>query len=106
MPGWYAAAHAVLLTSRWEGFSIAALESLAMATPVVAPALTIEAMEGVTPVHGREAERFADTLAALATDPEAARRQGRSGRAHVLECHPLEGPAAAHSSLYDTLLAA
>jgi len=107
MPGWYAAAHAVLLTSRYEGFPIVVLESLAMATPVVAHALGVEAVgEGVTLVGRREPERFADELAALAADPEAGQRQGRSGRQHVLERHAADGPAAAHSALYDRLLAA
>jgi len=106
MPSWFAAADAVLLTSRWEGLPITMLESLAMATPVVAPAAVEPVGEGVTSVLGRAAEQFAHELAALAADPELTEAQGRSGRAHVLEHYSLRGPADAHTSLYEGLLAA
>ena len=78
---WYRAADAVVVPSRSESFGLVALEAAACGTPVVAAdvgGLTTLVDDGVTGflVDGPDPARYADRLAALLGDPDAARAMG------------------------------
>ncbi len=87
---WLARAEASVLPSFYEGLPLAAIESLAMARPVVATAVdgTPEVVQDG--VHGRivppgNATALAAAIEDLLRQPECARRWGAAGRAWVRE---------------------
>jgi glycosyltransferase involved in cell wall biosynthesis len=106
---WYAATDLLLMTSVFEGVPYVVYESLAMAVPVVAPALAgnVELMgdTGGTLVADRtSAAAYADALEPLMTDAPLRTRVGEAGRALVRERYSLREMADRHAALYDTLL--
>lgn len=106
---WHAACDAVLLTSDWEGVPYVLYEAMAMATPVVAPALPgirelVSADTGVLVSPRDDAWRYAAALEELAADPHRCKAMGAAARARALAKLSLEDMAAAHGSLYDELL--
>jgi glycosyltransferase involved in cell wall biosynthesis len=108
---WLAAADVVASPSRWEaGLSLAAMEAMAAARPLVATAVEgmgeVEAAGAgaVVPVDG--AARLAAALADRLADPARAAAEGAAGRAHVLAEHDLRVTTARVAELYDELLAA
>lgn len=111
MPGVYAAADILLLASVNESFSLAALEAMACALPVVAPRvgyLPRLVEDGVTghlyaPGDVQEGARCA---AALLADSGARWRAGSAAREGALARHSWDAVAADFSRLYRDLLAA
>jgi glycosyltransferase involved in cell wall biosynthesis len=107
---WYAACDLLLMTSVFEGVPYVIYEAMAMAVPIVAPALpgNAELMDGdcgtlVTPrghAHG-----YVDALARLISDEELRRRCGEHARARVRERFSLKRMGEEHGRLYDELLA-
>jgi glycosyltransferase involved in cell wall biosynthesis len=91
-----------------SGIKNKVLEGLAMARPVVATKLGVEALE-VT--DGRELavadtpESFAATTLALLRDAEARRRMGAAGRELVLRRYTWDACAASYDALYTQLAA-
>ena len=108
---WYAAAHALLMTSTFEGIPCTVFEGMAMGLPVVAPALPgvveLLAHSGTSPIVRRDdVAAYARALGALAGDEShrqavAERARGASASASARRPH---GPC--HAALYDELLAA
>ena len=104
---WLAAADVVAAPSRWEGMSLALLEALARARPVVASDTpgAAEALGraagAIVPVEDTQA--LADALAQRLLDPALASAEGREGRTRV-ERHndlrrALDGVAALYAEL-------
>ncbi|HEU6446289.1 MAG TPA: glycosyltransferase, partial [Gaiellaceae bacterium] len=97
----------VAAPSRWEGMSLALLEALARARPVVA-ADTPGAAEAIGADAGAivpvgNAETLADALVERLLDPERSATEGRRGRERVEEQYDLrrslEGVAALYAEL-------
>jgi glycosyltransferase involved in cell wall biosynthesis len=110
MPAWYAACDAVLLTSAFEGVPYVAFEAMAMATPLVAPALPglveiVSPDTGVLITPRDDAAAYVAALRDLAADPARRRRLGERGRERALAELSLTQMAAEHGALYDELLA-
>ncbi len=111
MPGIYAAADLLLLASVNESFSLAALEAMACALPVVAPRvgylprLIEDGVTGHLYAPG-DVEEGARRAAALLSDAGARRRAGSAARDGALARHSWDAVAADFSRLYRDLLAA
>lgn len=106
---WYAAADALLMTSRFEGVPYVIYESLAMGVPVVAPALAgnVELIEGGggTLVAPRDdAAGYARALVELSRGD--ADEVGAQGRRAALDRLSLRRMAEDHEALYERLLGA
>lgn len=85
MPAWFSAATLTIVPSRYEGFGLVALESLACGTPVVA-SHTGGLPEVVPPGAGmlvppRSPAALADAVNAALSDPEALSRMAAEARA-------------------------
>jgi glycosyltransferase involved in cell wall biosynthesis len=107
VPDWLAAADVVAAPSRWEGMSIALLEALARARPVVA-ADTPGAAEAIGDEAGavvpiEDASRLADELVVRLRAPRRAQIEGRKGRERVERLFDLRRTTAAHAALYEEL---
>jgi glycosyltransferase involved in cell wall biosynthesis len=107
----FAAADAVVLPSRWEGFGLAALEAMAAGRPVIASeAGALPEVLGETGllVPPGDAKAWAAALAGmLAPAAVAAARSGASGaagRRRAREAFSLDAAAAAHGALYREVL--
>ena len=106
---WMAASDALLMTSTFEGVPYVIYEAMAMALPVVAPALpgNVELIDGAggTLVENRaEADAYVDALEKLIDDPAGCLRTGRQGRQRALERFTLRQMAEAHERLYDAAM--
>ena len=109
LTGWYAAADALLMTSRFEGVPYVIYESLAMGVPVVVPALAgnVELIEGGggTLVAPRDdAAGYARALVELGQG--RADEVGAEGRRAALDRLSLRRMAEDHEALYARLLGA
>ena len=107
---WYAAAHALLMTSTFEGIPCTVFETMAMGLPVVAPALPgvveLLADSGTAPIGPRDdVAAYARALGALAGDESHRRAVAERAREHVRERFGVDRMARAHEALYDELLA-
>lgn len=84
LPFYYSAADAVVMPSRYESFGLAALESMACGTPVVASdvgGLSYLIRDGVTGflVPEGNAERFAEKISLLLHDTKLRNEMGKRG---------------------------
>lgn len=109
LTGWYAAADALLMTSRFEGVPYVIYESLAMGVPVVVPALAgnVELIEGGggTLVAPRDdVPGYARALVELSRGH--ADEVGAQGRRAALDRLSLRRMAEDHEALYERLLGA
>ncbi len=91
----YAAATAVVLSSRWEGLPYTVVEAMAYAKPVIATRVDgiPEAVEdGITGllVEPGDARMLAEALGAVFGEPDRARRMGEAGASRVPERFTLE----------------
>ena len=105
MPRWYRSVDLVLLTSAWEGVPYSVYEAMAMAVPLVAPALpgTVELTDGhggSLVAEGAAAEEYVAALLPLIDDPAARRRIGAQARQTCRERFSLRSMAAEHEQLY------
>jgi len=91
-----------------SGIKNKVLEALAMARPVVATSMGVEALE-VTSGHelmiADTAEAFAAATLALLRDASARRRMGAAGRELVLRRYTWEACAASYDAIYSQLAA-
>lgn len=103
---WYAACDAVLLTSVFEGIPAVVFEAMAMALPVVAPALpgNVELLgedyEGLV-AQRDSAARYAEVLARLASESGNGNRRGEEMRARAQERFSLQRMVSDHAELYE-----
>jgi L-malate glycosyltransferase len=99
-----------VMSSRREGQPLALLEAMAAGMPIVStavggvPATVRDGVEALL-VPPADAGSLANALQKLVADPEAAARLGRNAYQRVRENFSIEVGAAAHLSLYQTLLA-
>ncbi len=108
---WYAACDLLLMTSVFEGVPYVAYESMAMRTPIVAPALPgnceLMANTGGLLIEPRDAAAaYAAAVCRLIDDPALREQLGREGRDRVLDGFTLEAMADAHMQLYGRVLQA
>jgi glycosyltransferase involved in cell wall biosynthesis len=98
----------VVVPSRWEGMSNVVLEAMAAERPVVATLV-----EGITEqlgpqvemqTVGRDGERFAERVVALARAEELCHTLGRANQHRVAEHFGLQAMIAAYGELYRSLL--
>jgi glycosyltransferase involved in cell wall biosynthesis len=105
---WYAAADVVVIPSRWEGMPFVALEAMASGRSVVG--FDVAGLrEAVTPGAGAvvpsgNIPALAAALTARLLASDAAAREGRLGRQHVLAEHNPARAAAALRRLYEGVL--
>lgn len=104
------AADLFVLPSLWEGLSIALLEAMAAALPVVATRVSgtdqvLRHGESGLVVEPRDEDALAKALQAVLDDPELGRALGARARATVEEEHSAERAARAYLELYKEVLA-
>ena len=98
-----------VLPSLWEPFGLAALEAMAVATPVIAansgglPEFIEHERNGLL-VEPGNADALAQALRRLLDAPEEARRLGEAGQRTVLEGFTATHVARAYERLYEELL--
>lgn len=107
VPAVMAAADVIALPSRWEGFSLAALEALAVGTPLVATSITglgwlSNGVDAVLVPPG-SVEELSDALQSVLEDPVGAARLSEAGRQTAAR-FSLPRMAEAYSSVYRDLL--
>lgn len=108
MPAVFAAAHVAVLPSLMEATSVAALEAMACALPVVAtrvgglPEIVDEQVGALVPP--RDPDALAASVAALLTDP-LREEKGRTARARVVERWSNDRLVDRHLEVYEGLLA-
>ena len=110
LPDLYALMDISVLCSHVEGFPNAALESMAVGKPVVAPAVggICELIgDGDTGrlIPSRDPGDFADAISALLDDPDAATSMGNRAAAEIEARYSLAAMVDAYRSLYTDLLA-
>ncbi len=106
---WYAACDLLLMTSVFEGVPYVVYEAMAMATPIVAPALpgNCELMgdtAGLLVDPRDDAAAYAHAVCRLADDSPLRERLAHGARRRVSESFTLQGMARAHEALYDDVL--
>jgi glycosyltransferase involved in cell wall biosynthesis len=107
---WLAATDLLLMTSVFEGVPYVVYEAMAMAVPVVAPALagTVELIEptgGVLIDPRDDVDAYVAAILLLIDDEAGRRSLGERGRTRALEEFSLRQMAAGHEQLYEVLLA-
>lgn len=108
---WYRSADVLLMTSAYEGIPYAVFEALAMATPVVAPALPgnrelVDRDAGLLIEPGADADRYAAALEQILEDGDERVRMGAVSRQRMLGDFGIDAMARAHEELYGRLGAA
>lgn len=99
-----------VIPSRYEGFSIPAIEAMACGTPVVAsnvgalPDLLADGVGRLVPVG--DAEALAEGLRAVLSAPEEAARMGSAGRARAASTYSWSAVARATADVYAEVIAA
>ncbi len=107
MPGLYAAADAVVNSSRSEGMSNSLLEAMGMSVPVLVRAIEANrnlVREGRTGLLFRNAGEFARQAEHLLVDAALRRKLAARARSLVRRRHDPRAEAAAHLRLYRRLL--
>lgn len=109
VPALLSLAEIAVLPSLWEPFGLAALEAMALETPVVVSrsgGLVEFVRDGETGmvVPPADAEAIGAAMSRLLRDPDEARRMGANARHHVLGGFTARHVARAYESLYDRLL--
>ncbi|GAB3581148.1 glycosyltransferase family 4 protein [Calidifontibacter terrae] len=103
-------AQALVVPSRYEGFSLPAIEAMACATPVVAtrvgalPTLVAGGAGRLVPPNDPEA--LATAIGEVLADPRLRERMGAAGRERAVHTYSWRAVAAATVELYRELIAA
>lgn len=105
LPDLLAAADLFVLPSLWEGLSMALLEAMAAAKPIVATAIsgTAQAMipgETGLVVSAGDSQALAGAIVQLLSDPARARALGQAARQRVETAFSAQKQAAKHLALY------
>jgi glycosyltransferase involved in cell wall biosynthesis len=109
VPDLLAAVDIFVLPSLWEGLSVALLEAMAAAKPIVATTVsgTLQAMipdnTGLLVPPG-DSRALANAIVQLLSDPLRAQRMGQSARQHVEKYFSAHQQASQHLALYRDLL--
>jgi glycosyltransferase involved in cell wall biosynthesis len=109
VPDILAAVDLFLLPSLWEGLSIALLEAMAAAKPIVASAVSgtnqvmISGETGLLVPPG-SSQALAEAILQVLADPVRARRMGSAARQHVIKNFSAQKQAKEHLNLYRRLL--
>jgi glycosyltransferase involved in cell wall biosynthesis len=106
---WLRSSDLLLMTSVFEGVPYVVYESLAMAVPVVAPALpgNVELMAdtgGVLIATREDPGAYAEAIDRMIEDADLRRRLADAGRERMLQSFSLRDMAGGHEVLYDALL--
>jgi len=109
LAAWYAGCDLMLMTSVFEGIPIVVYDAMAMAVPIVAPALpgNVELLAdtgGVLIDPRHEVSAYVDVLERIMDNPELARDLGVRARQRVLDGFSLEKMGREHGDLYESLL--
>lgn len=110
LPRWYAASDLLLMTSLFEGVPCVIYEAMAMALPIVAPALpgNVELMAdtaGVLIEPRDDVTAYARAVIRMMDGRDQAAALGEAGRRRVLEHFDVRAMADRHGQLYDELIA-
>lgn len=95
------------MSSRWEGFSAAALEALASGTPCVFSDIPpfVEPYGSVARFHKvGDPSDLSNQLIDLANDPAERRRMGRVGRSLATEKYAIDDVVTAYETLYHRVI--
>jgi glycosyltransferase involved in cell wall biosynthesis len=108
---WYACCDLMLMTSVFEGVPIVVYDAMAMAVPIVAPALpgNVELLGdtgGVLVGPRHEVSAYVDAVERIMDNPALARDLGERARQRVLDGFSLEKMGREHANLYESLLPA
>jgi glycosyltransferase involved in cell wall biosynthesis len=103
MPVVYRNAAAVLLTTQYEGFGLAALEAMACGVPVIAAPEAVPAPHAVAGVEGEDPAAWAAALGRVLTSPDL-REHLTHEALHVAEEHSWARTAADTLELYQALV--
>jgi len=109
VPEVLAAVDLFVLPSLWEGLSIALLEAMAAAKPIVATAVSgtnqvmISEKTGLL-VPPNSSQALAEAILRILANPAQAQRMGRAARRHVIENFSAQKQATEHLNLYKKLL--
>jgi len=109
VPALLAACDLFVQPSLWEGLSVALLEAMAAARPIVATEVS-GAVQAMVPdetgllVPPGDAAALAAAIGRTLADPDAAERRGRLARERVRERFSVQAQVRAHSALYDEVL--
>ncbi|RKY26348.1 MAG: hypothetical protein DRP79_05045 [Planctomycetota bacterium] len=109
VPDLLAAVDLFVQPSLWEGLSVALLEAMAAAKPIVATAVsgTTQAMipgETGLVVPPRDSNALAEAIVQLLSHPEQAQTLGRAARQHIIAHYSAQQQADQHMALYHRLL--
>ena len=109
MAPWYACCDLMLMTSVFEGIPFVVYEAMAMAVPIVAPALpgNVELLGdtgGVLIDPRNDLGAYVGAVEAFMDNPALARDLGERARARVLDGFSLGKMGREHVDLYDSLL--
>lgn len=109
VPELLAACDLWVLPSLWEGLSVALLEAMAAAKPIVATSVSGTAQVMASGVTGLlvppgDSQMLASAIVQLLADPAGAREMGMAAREHVRAHFSAEKQAAEHLALYHRLL--
>jgi glycosyltransferase involved in cell wall biosynthesis len=109
IPALLAAADLFVLPSLWEGLSLALLEAMAAARPIVATAVSgttqamIPAQTGLV-VPPRDSRALAEAIMQLLSDAARAQAMGQAARQHVAMYYSAQKQARDYAALYRHLL--
>lgn len=110
LQGWYAAADALLLTSKFEGVPVVIFEAMAMGLPIVAPSLPairelLDARDDDLIADRAAVEAYVEALTRLAGDAEARAAAGARLRERARARFSVAEMAARHAAIYERLSA-
>lgn len=109
IPELLATADLFVLPSLWEGLSIALLEALAAAKPVIATAVSGTQQLITSDINGivvppSDSTALAQAILSLLDDPDKAQSLGQAARAHIIENYSAKKQVEQSITLYNRLM--